>query len=270
MSKINKIKAMLQNILAQFAKLSTDKGLLTTADDEIVVGSVMMLVDEEGNESKPEDGEYKSDEGTVYVIEDGKVVEIREVEVEPEAEPEAEELSNQKFSLMHRMSVAFESFLEKEDKIRSALAAKGIEGWLVDAGDDFVVVGVWQEDEMQDKFWSYSVSWDEEGNAIIGDGEEVKSAFVPVDEDVAKTPVEDAPEAEEFEDEADPKDEQIANLEAEVARLEEENGELKERIKELEKKPAASSAEEEFEKVNKPIETGNKRLNKLSRILSAK
>lgn len=268
MSKINKIKAMLQNVLAQFAKLSTDKGLLTTADDEIVVGSVMMIVDEEGNESKPEDGEYKSDEGTIYVLEDGKVIEIREVEVEePEDEPEIVE---QNFSLIHRMAMNFESFLEKEDKIRAGLAAKGIEGWLVDAGDDFVVVGVWSDEEMQDHFWNYSVSWDEEGNAVIGDGEEVKSAFVPVDEEVEKTPVEDEPTEENFEDEKDPKDEQIANLEAEVARLEQENGELKERIKELEEKPAASSAEEEFENANKPIETGNKRLDKLSRILSAK
>ena len=122
---------------------------------------------------------------------------------------------------------------------------------------------------MQDKFWKYSVSWDEEGNAIIGDGEEVKSAFVPVEEDVEKTPVEENLEEQEPENETDPKDEKIANLEAEVARLEVENGELKERIKELEEKPAASSAEEEFEKVNKP-QMSDKRLNKLSRILGAK
>lgn len=269
MSKINKIKAMLQNVLAQFAKLSTDKGLLTTADDEIVVGSVMMIVDEEGNESKPEDGEYKSDEGIVYVIEDGKVTEIKEVAEEKPEETPASDPEPQNFSLMHRMAVAFESFLEKEDKIRAGLAAKGIEGWLVDAGDDFVVVGVWSEESMQDKFWNYSVSWDEEGNAIIGDGEEVKSAFVPVEEDVEKTPVEENLEEQEPENETDPKDEKIANLEAEVARLEEENGELKERIKELEEKPAASSAEEEFEKVNKP-QMSDKRLNKLSRILGAK
>ena len=304
MSKINKIKAMLQSVLAQFAKLSTDKGLLTTADDEIVVGSVMMIVDDEGNESKPEDGEYKSDEGMVYVIADGKVTEIKEVAEEaPQESEEAEEEKPQNFSLMHRMAVAFESFLEKEDKIRAGLVAKGIEGWLVDAGDDFVVVGVWQEDAMQDKFWKYGVSWDEEGNAVIGDGIEVKSEFVPVESNVepepeveaeAETteetfeeeqpaeepaePIEEQPEvepeaeeqpAEEPEPEVDPKDEQIANLQAELARVNGENDEFKTRIAELEKQSAAPSAEEEFERVNKP-EMADKRLNKLSRILGAK
>lgn len=295
MSKINKIKAMLQSVLAQFAKLSTDKGLLTTADDEIVVGSVMMIVDEEGNESKPEDGEYKSDEGMVYVIADGKVTEIKEAAEEaPQESEESAEEKPQNFSLMHRMAVAFESFLEKEDKIRAGLVAKGIDGWLVDAGDDFVVVGVWQEDAMQDKFWKYSVSWDEEGNAVIGDGIEVKSEFVPVESNVEpepeveaekteetfedEKPAEEQPEAEpeaeeqpaeEPEPEVDPKDEQIANLQAELARVNSENDEFKTRISELEKQSAAPSAEEEFERVNKP-EMADKRLNKLSRILGAK
>ena len=250
-----------------FERISTDKALLETEDDEIKVGSSVHGVDEEGNPFNLEDGEYKTDEGIVYVVADGKVSEIREPEEttgDDVAEPEPSVEEN--FSLIHRMAVKFESFLEKEDKIRAGLAAKGIEGWLVDAGDDFVVVGVWQEEAMQDKFWKYTVSWDEEGNAVIGDGEEVKSAFVPVEENVEKTPVE-----ENFEDQetADDKDETIKNLEAEVARLEEENGALKERIAELENKPAAEPASEEFEKVNKFEKTGNKKLDTLSRILNA-
>lgn len=88
MSKINKIKAMLQSVLAQFARMSTDKGLLSFDGDELEVGMAVMLVDEEGNESVPEDGEYKNDEGVVYVVADGKVAEIREPEAEPESAPE--------------------------------------------------------------------------------------------------------------------------------------------------------------------------------------
>lgn len=100
MSKINKIKAMLQSVLAQFAKLATDKGLLSFDGDELEVGAVVMLVDEEGNESVPEDGEYKAEDGTVYVVAEGKVSEIREPEneqdsigddVEPESEVSDEE-----------------------------------------------------------------------------------------------------------------------------------------------------------------------------------
>lgn len=270
MSKLTSIKAMLQNVLAQFAKLTTDKGILSFDGDELEVGASVTLVDEDGNESKPEDGEYKTAEGVIYVVADGKVTEI----IEPEdttgddvAEPEPEA-----FSLLHRMAVKFESFLEKEDKIRAALAAKGIEGWLVDAGDDFVVVGVWQEEAMQDKFWKYSVSWDENGDAVIGDGEEVKNAFVPVEEDIEKNPVED-PAAENFEDQEPSETEQrIADLEAEIARLEEENGALKAENEELKKKleePASSPASEEFERAASTPNTGNKRLNKLVSILNA-
>lgn len=102
MSKINKIKALLQSVLAQFAKLATDKGLLSFDGDELEVGMSVMLVDEEGNESVPEDGEYKVEDGTVYVIADGKVAEIREAENEQDAigddvlpEPEVREEENE-------------------------------------------------------------------------------------------------------------------------------------------------------------------------------
>ena len=89
MSRINKIKLALQSILAEFARLSTDRGLLSFDGEELEVGMGVMLVDEEGNETVPEDGEYRTDEGVVYVIADGKVVEIREPETvsEPAEEP---------------------------------------------------------------------------------------------------------------------------------------------------------------------------------------
>lgn len=263
MSKLNKIREMLQGILAQFERISTDKALIEFDGDELEVGASVHGINEEGNSFDLEDGEYKSEDGTIYVVKEGKVDEIRETtgevedettgdDVEPENEIKDEEnaVETEKFSLMHRMSIAFESFLEKEDKIRAGLASKGIEGWLVDAGDDFVVVGVWQEDAMQDKFWKYAVSWDENGDAVIGDGEEVKSAFVPVEEDVEKTPVEDE------------------NL-SRIAELETELNNAKARIEELENKPAAEPASEEFEKANIVEKTGNKRMDNLSRILNA-
>ena len=261
MSKINHIKAMLQNILAQFAKISTDKGLLSSSDDEFVVGSVIMIVDEEGNESKPEDGEYKSEDGTVYVIADGKITEIREPAEEKEPnEPEPAELKAQT-SLFHRMAMAFESYEEKEKKIIDAIRALGIEAYLMEAGDDFAVVEYWTGEEY--KLRKYAITWGEDGEPVIGESEEVKPAFVPVEE----KPAEDPASEEKFEEEGEDKDAKIANLEAEIARLEEENGELKERIKELEEKPAAESAEEEFKKNIKPV--SNTRLSKLVGVLTA-
>lgn len=77
--KLTNIKTALAKILAQFERVSTDKGLLSFDGDELEVGMTVSLVDEEGNESKPEDGEYATDDGIIYVIADGKVAEIREL-----------------------------------------------------------------------------------------------------------------------------------------------------------------------------------------------
>lgn len=99
MSKLNSIKALLQKVLATFAQVSTNKGLLSYASEGELpeIGEEIMIVDEEGNENKPEDGDYTTETGVVIVIKDGKVEEIREPEApvaeepaEPEAEPQAE------------------------------------------------------------------------------------------------------------------------------------------------------------------------------------
>ena len=174
---------MLQKVLATFERIATDKALLEYDGDELEVGMAVHGIDEEGNPFELENGEYRADDGTVYVIEDGKVTEVREAEQEPEAEEPAEE------------------------------------------------------------------------PAPEAPQETVENA-------------EDEPQSEE-EPEADERDQRIADLEAEIARLEEENGALRERIAELENKPAAEPAEAEFEKVNAPVKTGNKKLDNLSRILNA-
>lgn len=276
MSKLDAIRTLLQKALMAFERISTDKALIEFDGDALEVGMEVHGVDEEGNSFNLEDGEYTADDKTVYVIKEGKVEEIREADgveedettgddVQPEDETKDEEMSKN-YSLFHRMAMAFESFREKEDKIRAALADKGIECWLADAGEDFAIVAIWSDESAQDHFWKYGVSWDEEGNAVIGEGVEVKSEFVPVEKE--KSSVD-----EEFDD----KDDKISNLEQEVARLteelgaaKEENDQLKAQIKELEEKSAASSASEEFEKINEPVKTGDKKLDNLIRRFSAK
>lgn len=93
MSKLNAIRTLLQKALMAFERISTDKALIEFDGDEIEVGMAVHGVDEEGNPFNLEDGEYTAEDKTVYVIEDGKVAEIREPEPvaeAPEAEPEAE------------------------------------------------------------------------------------------------------------------------------------------------------------------------------------
>lgn len=102
MSKLDAIRALLQKALMAFERISTDKALIEyDGEGELEVGMAVHGVDEEGNNFDLENGEYTTSEGTVYVIEDGKVAEIREVEkeettgddVQPENVTEEEEVN---------------------------------------------------------------------------------------------------------------------------------------------------------------------------------
>lgn len=95
MSKINKIKVMLQQMLATFNQVTTDKGILRYDGEEIEVGASVRLVDEEGNESPVEDGNYYlgDEDGRTLVIEGGVIKEIIEKEEEPATIVDTEEES---------------------------------------------------------------------------------------------------------------------------------------------------------------------------------
>ena len=82
-NKLNKIKLALQRLIAEaFAQVSTDKGILAWDGDSSMpeVGQSVYSFDEEGNQIAVEDGLYTLDDGTVIVVEGGKVKEIREGE----------------------------------------------------------------------------------------------------------------------------------------------------------------------------------------------
>ena len=89
MAKLNKIKLMLQSILSQFGQLTTDKGILQYDGEELEVGASVVLIDEEGNESKAEDGNYflGDEDGRTVVVENSAIKEI----IEPKEEEQAEE-----------------------------------------------------------------------------------------------------------------------------------------------------------------------------------
>lgn len=187
MSKLNNLKAMLRQLMELFGNVSTDKGALSYASEGELpeIGEEVFIVAEDGSEAPAEDGDYTTEDGTVIVVAEGKVAEIREVE-KPADEPKAEE----------------ETPAEPEEPKA--------------------------EEEAEEE-----------------------------------QPAEPAAPAE------DERDAKIAEYEARIAELEAENADLKAKIEELENASAAKPAEEEFENVNKPIKTGNKGLDRLSRILNA-
>ena len=86
MNKKNFIK--LARLVAKFAEVSTDKGTLIY-DGELAEG--VEIVNEEGE--TPEDGEYTIEDGTILVVSEGKVVEIKKNEEDLPAEDETIEES---------------------------------------------------------------------------------------------------------------------------------------------------------------------------------
>lgn len=255
MTKLERIKSLLSQVLEQFSKISTNKGILQFDGDELEVGMNVYLVDEEGNETKPEDGDYETDT-QIIKIEDGKVTEINEIEkvdepgepqeeveasaqepeeapAEPEPEPEAEEPKCPARERFSKIQALFEeSYEEKTFKIADAIRALGVDAWIVECGDDYAIAEVWNEETATwDKHWRYDISWDEEGNAIASNPVEVKSEYVPVDED---------------------REEIIANLRAEIETLKAE--------------PQAKPAADEFRQATAP--TGDKKMDKIASIFS--
>ena len=96
MSKLNKIKEALRNLLVEFGEVSTDKGVITFDGDELEAGMEVRGIDEQGNEVALEDGDYKTEDGKIIVVADGKVVEIKDDEAEVATdEPAAEEPSEE-------------------------------------------------------------------------------------------------------------------------------------------------------------------------------
>lgn len=78
--KINleKMKRTLAKIVAKFAQLTTDKGVLTFGGDEPKVGDDVYLLREDGEVIDAPDGEYTAEDGRVIVVADGAISDIRE------------------------------------------------------------------------------------------------------------------------------------------------------------------------------------------------
>ena len=280
-TKMKRLKEALKNVLSQFQaeRVTSDKGILDIqkAGEEIATGDTVMLVDEEGNETQVENGEYILTDSRVLVVEDGKITEIREKEEEVEETP-AEE-SPEREGFMKQKSEFEESYDEKTRKIADAIRSMGFDAWVVEAADDYAVVEVWADGEV--KHYRFAITWDEEGNPVVGEMTEVEQEYVPVEEETVVEPaveevVEETQTEETFEEVENPTNEgEESDTEAVVKLREEVNelyrivDELKARLDAVEKKPAAESATEEFAKVNKVYKTGDEKLDRLAKIMGA-
>lgn len=81
MGKFNRFKAALLKAFAEFATITTDKGILAwDGDEDLKVGDAVYIEDAEGNRTPAGDGEYTTDDNKVIVVAEGKVAEIKDAE----------------------------------------------------------------------------------------------------------------------------------------------------------------------------------------------
>lgn len=85
-TKMSKIKDALKKLLVEFASVKTDKAVLEYEDDVISVGTAVSV-----DGAVAADDVYTAEDGTVYVVKDGVVAEIREAEKEEEVKEEVKE-----------------------------------------------------------------------------------------------------------------------------------------------------------------------------------
>ena len=83
MGRLNRLKTALLKAFAEFASMTTDKGILVwDGEDDLKVGDNVFVENPEGERTPAESGDYTNDDGVVVVVADGVVSEIRNPEVE--------------------------------------------------------------------------------------------------------------------------------------------------------------------------------------------
>lgn len=87
---MNKLLVKLSHMILHLAEVKTDNGVLIS-DSEIEVGREVFIEDENSELIAAPDGEYKAEDGKIFVVADGKVAEIREPEAEEQPEEPVEE-----------------------------------------------------------------------------------------------------------------------------------------------------------------------------------
>lgn len=268
-SIMSKLKDMVAKILAQFGEVATDKGTLVwEGEADLKEGDIVTL--EDGNQ--PENGDYKTEDGKVISVEDGKVAKIAdaEAEVAPEQEQEmaeetpAESEAKQKFNAVKAQFEA--SYQEVEQNIYSALSAIGVWGYLIENGDDYAIVSVWDNDYSKEHLYRYEISIAEDGTVTLGAKKEVKVEYVDADE-AQEEPAQEVEMAEETPAEEEPAQEdetkgEIDALKEEIEALKADLEAVKESLADIVEKPAVEPIAQEFEKVTE-ISTGNAKLDKV-------
>lgn len=257
--KMEKIKAALAALINEdnFETVTSDKGTLKWDGDEAIkVGDIITIVAEDGSESSAEDGEYVTAELKIE-IENGSVKSIEEIEKKEEEESTDEE-TVETDNFAKKKVEAFElSYSERERKIYDAIREKLGDDkyfYVTEAGDNYAVI-VEYDDDYNEKTYRYELEWDGDEVKVVGDAQEVKSAYIPVDEEA---PLKEETKEEGFAEEN--VEVKVAEVKEDVTAVEEKQDDAEERLKAIEerldkieealKSIEPAKAEEQFNSIN--------------------
>lgn len=253
MGKLTKIKEALARILAEFGSVSTDKGaLMWDGDDDLREGREVYIAKDDGREPAP-DGDYKTEDGKIIRVSGGRVEEITDDAAEVAAS--AQEPHSEQLTAAQQIAQAFAmSYNDKMAAIWDAISAKigTRDFWLEEAGDDFAVTSSWGDD-YKASYMRYAVTWNGD-TPEIGDGTAVRLAFIPKDMEVT------------FEAVLAQRDENADALKTAQAELQQVRAELEA----LKAQPLGKPAHEEVVAGSQVEKTGNKGLDRLAEIMSAR
>lgn len=229
--KMEKIKAALAALINEdnFETVTSDKGTLKWDGDEAIkVGDVVSIVAEDGTESSAADGEYLTAELKIE-IKGGAVESIEALEKDEKKESTNEETVEEDNFAKKRVEAFELSYNEREKKIYDAIGEKlGKDAYfyIPEAGDNYAIVVIYDED-YNEKTYRYELEWDGEEVKVVGDAQEVKSAYIPVDEEA---PMKEETKEEGFAEEEKPSEEKPV----EEKPVEEKQDDSEERLKAIE------------------------------------
>lgn len=234
--KMEKIKAALAALINEdnFETVTSDKGTLKWDGDEAIkVGDVVTIVAEDGSESSAEDGEYLTAELKIE-IKNGAVESIEAIEMDEKKEPTDEEIVNEDNFAKKRVEAFELSYNERERKIYDAIKeklGKDTYFYIPEAGDNYAIVAIY-EDDGTEKLYRYELEWDGDNVKVVGDAQEVKSAYIPVDEEA---PMKEETKEEGFaEVEEKPVEEKPVEEKVDITAIEEKQNDAEERLKSIE------------------------------------
>ena len=233
--KMEKIKAALAALINEdnYETVTSDKGTLKWDGDEAIkVGDAITIVAEDGTETSAEDGEYLTAELKIE-IKNGAVESIETIEMDEKKETTDEEIVDEDNFAKKRVEAFELSYNERERKIYDVIRAKlgdDVYFYIPEAGDNYAIVAIYQEDYTE-KLYRYELEWDGDEVKVIGDAQEVKSAYIPADEEA---PMKEETKEEGFAEEEKPVEEKPVEEKVDITAIEEKQSDAEERLKAIE------------------------------------